>query len=98
MPRFVPDENLSIKRKPAISYFRVSTTGQAEDNVSGIDRQERAIQDWLTRYGDRYELEDSVTHAISGVLPGRFDWLSGGVALKSTGEGHMSCDRADLTL
>lgn len=76
----MPLDKPATSRLPAISYFRVSTKGQAEDDVSGIDRQERAIQDWISRYGDRYRLEDNVTHAISGARAGRFDWFLEGLS------------------
>ena len=57
-----------LEKRPAVSYFRVSTKGQADDEKSGLDRQDEAVNEyWIGRYGDQYEIIDKVSDlGVSG--------------------------------
>ena len=80
-PQVVPHtEGLSekiLEKRPAVSYFRVSTKGQADEEKSGLDRQDEAVNEyWIGRYGDQYEIIDKVSDlGVSGAKQGRFDWF-----------------------
>ena len=69
------------EKRPAVSYFRVSTKGQADDEKSGLDRQDEAVNEyWIGRYGDQYEIIDKVSDlGVSGAKQGRFDWFVTGL-------------------
>ena len=73
-----PEEMAKI---PVVSYFRVSTVGQADKDRSGLDRQEEATHDgWFGKYSHQYELVENVTQeGISGAKKGRFDWFLNGL-------------------
>ena len=58
----------------AISYARVSTGTQANDDASGIERQELAIKQWLQQHPD-YELDREIQYVGSGAKAGRFEWF-----------------------
>ena len=69
------------EKRPAVSYFRVSTKGQAEDKKSGLDRQDEAMNEhWIGTYGNQYEIIDKVSDfGVSGAKQGRFDWFVDGL-------------------
>ena len=71
-----PTENSlsGLSRKTAISYQRVSTTGQAKEEKSGLDRQEEALQRWMEA-NPGYTLDRKVTATVSGAKAGRFEWF-----------------------
>ena len=93
-PQVVPHtEGLSekiLEKRPAVSYFRVSTKGQAEDKKSGLDRQDEAMnEDWIAKYGDQYEIIDKVSDlGVSGAKQGRFDWFVDGLKKVNTSRGR----------
>ena len=68
----------SVSRTPeklvAISYARVSTGKQSEEDRSGLERQERAIAAWLQAHPE-YELDREITAVGSGAKAGRFEWF-----------------------
>ena len=70
-----------VAKKSVVSYFRVSTVGQADSDKSGLDRQEEATHDrWFGKYGEEYRLVENVTQeGISGAKKGRFDWFLNGL-------------------
>ena len=70
-----------LEKRPAVSYFRVSTRGQANDEKSGLDRQEEAMNEyWIGKYGDQYKIIDKVSDlGVSGAKQGRFDWFVDGL-------------------
>ena len=70
-----------MAKKPVVSYFRVSTTGQADKDRSGLDRQDEATHErWFGKYGEEYQLIENVTQeGISGAKKGRFDWFLKGL-------------------
>ena len=74
-------EEVATAKIPVVSYFRVSTVGQGEEDKSGLDRQEEETSvRWFQTYGDRYELIENVTdRGISGAKKGRFDWFVDGL-------------------
>lgn len=63
-----------VPHKVAISYSRVSTGKQAGDDRSGEERQQRAIEAWLSDHTE-YRLDREVVVTVSGVKAGRFDWF-----------------------
>jgi len=70
-----------LEKRPAVSYFRVSTKGQVDDDKSGLDRQDEAMNEhWIGKYGDQYEIIDKVSDfGVSGAKQGRFDWFVTGL-------------------
>ena len=95
-PLVVPHtEGLSekfLEKRPAVSYFRVSTRGQADDEKSGLDRQDGAMNEhWIGKYGDQYKIIDKVSDlGVSGAKQGRFDWFVDGLKKVTTSRGR-SC-------
>ena len=79
-----------LEKRPAVSYFRVSTKGQADDEKSGLDRQDEAVNEyWIGRYGDQYEIIDKVSDlGVSGAKQGRFDWFVDGLKKVNTSRGR----------
>ena len=68
------DRSGAAQKLVAISYARVSTGTQANDDASGIERQEAAITRWLQQHPD-FELDREVRHVGSGAKAGRFGWF-----------------------
>ena len=88
-----PEEMAKI---PVVSYFRVSTVGQADKDRSGLDRQEEATHDgWFGKYSHQYELVENVTQeGISGAKKGRFDWFLNGLEKSDYAPGTvLLCER-----
>ena len=67
-----------VAHKVAISYSRVSTGKQAGDDRSGEERQQRAIESWLSRHPE-YRLDREVVVTVSGAKAGRFEWFITGL-------------------
>ena len=85
-----------VAKKPVVSYFRVSTVGQADSDKSGLDRQEEATHDrWFGKYGEEYRLVENVTQeGISGAKKGRFDWFLKGLEKGDYASGTvLLCER-----
>ena len=84
-PQVVPHtEGLSekfLEKRPAVSYFRVSTFGQGDSDKSGLERQEEVTHNgWMSRYGHEWKLIENVTQrGISGAKAGRFEWFLEGL-------------------
>lgn len=60
--------------KVAISYSRVSTGKQSGEDRSGEERQQRAIESWLSEHPD-YSLDREIRVTVSGAKAGRFEWF-----------------------
>ena len=84
-PLVVPHtEGLSekfLEKRPAVSYFRVSTFGQGDSDKSGLERQEEVAHNgWMSRYGHEWKLIENVTQrGVSGAKAGRFEWFLEGL-------------------
>ena len=68
------DASRPVGKLVAISYSRVSTGKQAEQDRSGEERQELEIAKWL-RDHTGYELDRAVRDVVSGAKAGRFEWF-----------------------
>ncbi|MDA0291844.1 MAG: recombinase family protein, partial [Cyanobacteria bacterium] len=64
----------TVRKLVAISYSRVSTGKQAEQDRSGEERQELEIAKWI-RENPEYELDRAVKDVVSGAKSGRFEWF-----------------------
>ena len=64
----------TIAKLVAISYARVSTGEQSNEDRSGLERQERAIASWLDAHPE-YELDREIRAVGSGAKAGRFEWF-----------------------
>jgi hypothetical protein len=62
------------KKLVAVSYSRVSTGKQSEQDRSGLERQQVAIDAWLRAHPE-YELDREIRHVGSGAKAGRFEWF-----------------------
>ena len=64
----------TIGKLVAISYARVSTNEQSDEDRSGFERQEKAIASWLDAHPE-YELDREIQTVGSGAKEGRFEWF-----------------------
>ena len=64
----------TIGKLVAISYARVSTDEQSDEDRSGFERQEKAIASWLAAHPE-YELDREIQTVGSGAKEGRFEWF-----------------------
>ena len=64
----------TIGKLVAISYARVSTDEQSDEDRSGFERQEKAIASWLDAHPE-YELDREIRAVGSGAKAGRFEWF-----------------------
>jgi DNA invertase Pin-like site-specific DNA recombinase len=70
-----------IGTKRAIPYQRVSTSAQSSNDKSGLDRQDRAIQEWLDAHPEyERDRERERVEVASGAKSGRFEWFIAGLA------------------
>ena len=67
-------EGKLLGQKLAVSYQRVSTPAQTEEDKSGLGRQKQARDQWLAA-NPEYKLIDTVEVAISGRKKNRFEWF-----------------------